>query len=137
MLQLMTYSLLFFTAKNVIVILLLIYKSIILLSKRFCPNSHDSRNENVLHSQSDNTIDDSTNVISTDGEAPFVTDLEMTITGIAALAKNTDKTRGIANNGNTNGIVNSTFESDLTANGNDRGNTMIDGTDSPTEIAAR
>lgn len=45
--NLITYSLVFFTAKNVLVILLLLYKITILLFKRFCPKQDDDDDDKL------------------------------------------------------------------------------------------
>lgn len=98
-LQLVTYSLIFFSAKNVIVVLLLVYKIIILLSKRFCPQRHvdyinnDYKNGQIQVTNGENGLNQFTVGKNVDGfvvDASIGTDLELIVNAPAAHAKNKD-----------------------------------------------
>nr|KAG5687471.1 hypothetical protein BaRGS_030476 [Batillaria attramentaria] len=92
--DLITYSLVFFTAKNTLVILLLLYKITILLSKRFCPARREDE-EHVLGGEKDRktrTMDKKKDARLNGGFGDMdVYDLELVIDGPATEAKKKDK----------------------------------------------
>ncbi|KAK7465100.1 hypothetical protein BaRGS_00037721 [Batillaria attramentaria] len=91
--DLITYSLVFFTAKNTLVILLLLYKITILLSKRFCPARLDEF-EHVLGGEKDRktrTTDKKDARLNGAFGDMDVYDLQLVIDGPATEAKKKDK----------------------------------------------
>nr|KAG5703837.1 hypothetical protein BaRGS_031471 [Batillaria attramentaria] len=92
--DLITYSLVFFTAKNTLVILLLLYKITILLSKRFCPARLDEF-EHVLGGEKDRKTRTTDKKKDARLNGAFgdmdVYDLQLVIDGPATEAKKKDK----------------------------------------------
>ncbi|KAK7465102.1 hypothetical protein BaRGS_00037723 [Batillaria attramentaria] len=92
--ELINHSIVFFTAKNTLVILLLLYKITILLSKRFCPARHDEF-KHVLGGEKDRktrTTDKKKDARLNGGFGDMdVHDLQLVIDGPATEAKKKDK----------------------------------------------